>query len=289
MPQVGNVTGLQTRTGWGHGLSWVRVRVPNLNPRKTRTRDTGLTSIMGVASNCYCYITGWSSLVPSISNHILASGDHENEDSKREEQRRQVDNDRGGIAGVPWVIIIITALFTDYTRTAEVREAARRVSTPLSFHYHCTTEQRQSQAPATTGDRQQHTRKEQRRCEEVPTSSQHCSFLFDTARRCTSLCHSSFFLFSTQQGGTHLLVVSLFLFTTTRRYPPLHPSYFWHSEEVPTSSLCRYSCFLLVVFATTRTSVKLQWPFEELITPFLPLVPFFPFHVLLQNFPKAAK
>ncbi len=258
MPQVGNVTGLQTRTGWGHGLSWVRVRVPNLNPRKTRTRDTGLTSIMGVASNCYCYITGWSSLVPSISNHILASGDHENKDSEREEQWRQVDNDRGGIAGVPWVIIIITALFTDYTRTAEVQEAARRVSTPLLFHYHCTTEQRQSQAPATTGDRQQHTRKEQRRCEEVGTSSQHCSFLFDTARRCirtpphcvirhssyfrrskevptSLLCRyscfhhdeevptSSSFLFLTQRGGTHLLVVSLFLFSPRR---------FHHNKEV---------------------------------------------------------
>ena len=37
------------------------------------------------------------------------------------------------------------------------------------------------------------------------------------------------------------------------------------------------------------TSGKQQWPFEELITSFLPLVPFFPFHVLMQNLPKAAK
>ena len=55
---------------------------------------------------------------------------------------------------------------------------------------------------------------EQRCCEEVPTSSQHCSSLFDTARRC--MCT-----------------------------PPrcvIHHSCFQHDEEVPTSLLCRYSC-----------------------------------------------
>ncbi len=59
-----------------------------LNPRETHTRDKGLTGITNVAIDCYCHITGCFSLVPSVSNHILASGDHENEDSEREEQRR---------------------------------------------------------------------------------------------------------------------------------------------------------------------------------------------------------
>jgi hypothetical protein len=36
-------------------------------------------------------------------------------------------------------------------------------------------------------------------------------------------------------------------------------------------------------------SVKLHFPFEELIAPFSPSMPFFPFDVLLQNLPKAEK
>ncbi len=73
-------------------------RLAILNPRETRTHDTGLTGIAGVAGDCYCHITGSSSCVPSVSNHILASDDHENEDSEREEQWRQ---QQGGTPGAP--------------------------------------------------------------------------------------------------------------------------------------------------------------------------------------------
>ena len=143
--------------GYGYGLTI-------LNPRETRTRDKGLTGITGVAVDCYCHITGCFSLIPSVSNHILTSGNHKNEDSEREEQQRW--RRQGGIPGAPWFFIIIIALFTDYTKTTEVREAARRVSTPSLFHCHCTTKRRPSQAPATTGDRQQNERKEWQHCEE---------------------------------------------------------------------------------------------------------------------------
>ena len=39
----------------------------------------------------------------------------------------------------------------------------------------------------------------------------------------------------------HCVVIPVF--TTTRRYPPPRSSHVRRSEEVPTSSLCRYSCF----------------------------------------------
>ena len=118
-------------------MSWVQVRVPNLDPQKTCTCDTGLTGTTGVAGDCYCHIThitGCSSLVPSISNHVLTSDDHENKDSEREEQRRVGDNDRAGKVHPQFFIF---GLYTDYTKTTGLQEAARRVSAPLSFHCHC--------------------------------------------------------------------------------------------------------------------------------------------------------
>jgi hypothetical protein len=95
---------------------------------------------------------------------------------------RSNGDDNRGASQVRRDFLLLIALFTDYTKTTEVREAARRVSTPSSFHCHCTTKRQPSQAPATTGDRQQNKREERRCCEEVPTSSQHRSSLFDTAR-----------------------------------------------------------------------------------------------------------
>ena len=73
-------------------------RLAILNPQETRICDMGLTGIAGIAGDCYCHITGCSSCVPSVSNYILASDDHENKDSEREEQRRR---QQGGIPGAP--------------------------------------------------------------------------------------------------------------------------------------------------------------------------------------------
>jgi len=126
-----------------------------LNPRKTRTRDTGLTGSAAVAGDCHCRITGCSSCAPSVSNHILASDDHENDydstktNSKTARGRSNGDND-SGIPGAPLHFYIM--LFTDYIKPTEVREVARRVITPSLLHNSlpCTTErqQPQPQAPA---------------------------------------------------------------------------------------------------------------------------------------------
>ncbi len=164
----------------------------------------------------YCHITGCSSCV---SSYILASDDHENEDSEREEQRRQR---QGGIPGAPRFFLFIIVLFTDYTKTTEVREEARRYPPPRSSHF------RHSEEVPTSSCRFRRDEAHFRRSEKVPTS---CCFrrdedfalpIFDAARRYPpprvvfDVMRTLFFPFSTQRGGTHLLAVSLFLFSPQR-------------------------------------------------------------------------
>jgi len=107
-----------------------------------------------------------------------------NEDSEREQRRqKQVGHPRCA------PIFFIFALYTNYTKMTEVREAARRVSTPLSFpfHLHCDAARRldppcriivavalpisdNHRCQRQRGQRQQNKREEEWRYEEVGSS-----------------------------------------------------------------------------------------------------------------------
>ena len=180
--------------GYGHGFQiW--------NPRKTHTRDTGLTGITGIAGDCYCYITGCSSLFPSISNHILTSGDLENEDSQREEQQRQQQG------GHPRCALSYYNYLLTTTEQQKYEKLRGGLVPPRHF---IAIAHRMATITGASDNRR-------------PTAAQ--------TRRKTMLqggwvppCNTVL-LFSTQQGGVHvhLLVVSFLvlpIFNTVRRYPP---------------------------------------------------------------------
>jgi len=135
-----------------------------------------------------------------VSNHILASGDHENKDGEREEQRRQHPR-------CTWFIIII-AIFTDYVKITEVWEAVRRIGTPsslivsLPLHHWM----------ATTGDQQQNKCKETQRT----TMLQGGGYCFAVPVPFLSFRHNK----------------EVYMYTILL----CHYSCFWHNEEVGTSS-----------------------------------------------------
>ena len=49
---LGNVMGLQTRTGWYHGRLRARARVGTFDPCLTRTHDAGLMGVTGFTGRC---------------------------------------------------------------------------------------------------------------------------------------------------------------------------------------------------------------------------------------------
>ena len=252
-------------------MSRVRVRVPNLDPRKTRTRDTGLTGIAGIAGDCDCYITGGSSVVPSVSNHIPASGDHENEDSEREEQRRQ----RQG--GASQVRLSFSFLLFHYLLTTPnqqkyekwrggthllvlpIFDTARRQQLHLQLPT-TTTTMATTAAAAAADDSNGNGNNScscscQRRRQTTTTTTAAPAAASDNGNNCRCSCQrrrqttaarryppprSAILLISTQQGGVrvHLLAGPIFSFRCSEEvyaYTPslCHYSSFRRNEEVP--------------------------------------------------------
>jgi len=109
---LGNVT------GWGHGSSRVRVQVGNSNPQKTRTRDTGLMAIVGVAGWC----DRVTPLLTILTQRNMPSKTQPQQDKNTEESRttrnmkgRCRHNKRAGVQGAPQIVIFIWYTTDDYT------------------------------------------------------------------------------------------------------------------------------------------------------------------------------
>ncbi len=156
----------------------------------------------GYCGDCYCHITGCSSCIPSISNYILASDNHENVDNEREEQQRQ----RQGGASQMRLDFFFLLLHYLLTTSKQQKYEKWRGGTHLLVLPIFNTARRSNF----------------RHSEKTPTSSLCCYSCFHHNEEvptpsCRFRCDeeaptSSFFTFSMQRGGTHLLVVSLFLF-----------------------------------------------------------------------------